>query len=120
VIVYTDNNDLSTAPHMTLDAGILLSPFLGIDMVQLPQSTSRVIGYLGLGKLLSPQLNYGDAYRAGVQFVVGDRLSVTVGLNQFDRTNVLVSNGDKAKQPLLANGAVLDGAGYELRFGYRF
>ncbi len=120
LILYTDNNQLSTTPHMTLDAGVLLSPFLGFDMVQLPQSTSRVIGYLGLGKLLSPQLNYGDVYRAGVQFIVGDRLVVTFGLNEFDKTNIEVSKSDKNKQPLLANGAQLNGEGYELRFGYRF
>jgi len=120
LVIYTDNNQLSTDPHMTLDAGLLLSPFLGFDLVQLPQSTSRLIGYLGLGKLLSPQLNYGDVYRTGVQFIVGDRLVVTIGLNQFDKTNVQVSNSDKSKEPLLANGAQLNGVGYELRFGYRF
>jgi len=120
LLLYSDNNQVDTQPHLTLDAGLMLSPFVGFDILQIPQSTSRVIGYLGLSKLISPQLNYGDAYKAGLEFIVGDRLVVTFGLNEFEKTNVEVTNAEKSKQPLLANGAVLNGVAYELRFGYRF
>ncbi len=120
LVMYTDNNQNETNPHMTLSGGALLSPFLGFDVIQVPQSTSRLLGYLGVGKLIDPQLNYGDVTRAGLQFIVGDRLVVTFGINSFDKTNVAVSNSDKSKQPLLANGAQLNGEAYELRFGYRF
>ena len=120
VEIYTDNNQNNSNPHLNLTGGVLLSPFLGIDVLQVPQSTSRVIWYAGLGELLDPQLNYGVVYRSGLQFIVGDRLVVTFGGNWFESTNVALTNSDKSKQPLLASGAKLSGEAYELRFGYRF
>lgn len=119
-IVYTDNNQYSTDPHVTLDGGVMLSPFVGYDVVQLPQSKTRLQLYLGAGKLLDNQLNYGDVLRAGFIFIVGDRLVVTFGENYFSNTNIALSSGEKSKQPLLAKGAQLNGEAYELRFGYRF
>jgi hypothetical protein len=119
-VLYTDNNQNNTDPHLVLAGGVLLSPFLGYDIVQVPQSTTRLQLYVGVGKLLDPQLNYGDLARAGLIFVVGDRLVVTFGENFFTKTNAAVTSSDKNKQPLLANGAQLNGEAYELRFGYRF
>jgi hypothetical protein len=119
-VLYTDNNQNNTDPHLVLAGGVLLSPFLGYDIVQVPQSTTRLQFYVGVGKLLDPQLNYGDLARAGLIFVVGDRLVVTFGENFFTKTNAAVTSSDKNKQPLLANGAQLNGEAYELRFGYRF
>lgn len=119
-IIYTDNNQNSTDPHLVLTGGVLLSPFVGYDIVQVPQSTTRLEMYLGVGKLLDPQLNYDDVARAGFIFIVGDRLVITFGENFFSNTNVEVTKADRKKEPLLAKGAQLNGGAYELRFGYRF
>jgi hypothetical protein len=122
VIMYMDNDQNNPDPHLVLNGGVLLSPFLGFDVIQVPQSTSRLIYYLGLGKLLDPQLNYGDVYRTGLQFIVGDRLVVTFGVNDFVKTNPQIGNSTKAKYPQLNTtpGPTLEGQAYELRFGYRF
>jgi hypothetical protein len=123
VSIYTDNDTTNTNPHLTLSGGVLLAPFLGFDVLQIPQSTSRVVVFAGVGELLDPQLNYGVVYRAGVQGIVGDRLVISFGLNSFESTNVQLTNGDKnakVNSGLLTDGAKLGGESYELRFGYRF
>ncbi len=119
LIFYTDNNASNPDPHITLNGGIMLAPTLGFDVVQLPASTSRLILYLGLAKLIDPQFNYADLVRAGLQMVVGDRMVVVIGANSFSKTQLAITNSDIAKQPLAA-GAVVNGVGYEIRFGYRF
>lgn len=109
---YADNNELNTSKYLTLDAGLVLRPTLGFDILQMPSSTSRLLFYLGVGKLLSPQLNYATLFSTGLQYVVGDRLVVQFGVNSFPDTNVKVASGSSA--------ATLTGVGNELRFGYRF
>lgn len=111
---FTDNNDLNTDSTLTLDSGAILTPTLGFDLLQLRPSTSRLIFYLGIGKVLSPQLNYATLYTAGLQFVVGDRLVVQVGANVFPETNV-----DTGSTATLGT-VTLSGTGNEIRFGYRF
>ena len=109
---YVDNNTTNPDPHLILDTGLLLAPTLAFDVVQIPSSTSRLLLYVGLGKLLSPQLNYGNLFRAGLEFVVGDRLVVVLGVVNFVETNIATG--------VVGSAAQLKGTGNEIRFGYRF
>ena len=118
-VIYTDNNEYNTEPHVMLNGGVMLSPFLGYDVLQLPQSKTRLQAFLGAGKLLDTQLNYGDLLRAGLIFIVGDRLVVTLGENLFSPAKIALSSSEKSK-PMFSHGAELNGEAYELRFGYRF
>jgi hypothetical protein len=104
---YLDNNANNPDAIIELDVGILLAPYLGFDVVQMHASASRLLFYVGVGKLLSPQLEYANLFRAGLQFIVGDRLVIIFGVNNFFETDI--ENGNK-----------VTGAGSELRFGYRF
>ncbi len=116
--MYTDNNKQNTDPHTTLNGGIMLAPTLNFDLLQLRASTSRVLAYLGIGKLIDPQLNYANLARAGVEFVVGDKLVVVFGANSFTKNSIVLTNSEKTK--LGVTEATLTGVGYEIRFGYRF
>jgi hypothetical protein len=116
--IWADNNEQNPDPHVTLASGIMLAPTLNYDVLQLPASTSRVILYLGLGKLIAPQLNYANFWRAGTQFVVGDRLVLVFGVNSFTKNNIVLT--DSEKTDLGITEAPLSGVGYEIRFGYRF
>ena len=106
--IYTDNNTNNPDALTTLDAGILFGPYLGFDVLQLQASTSRLLLYVGLGKMISPQLNYANLLKAGVQFIVGDKLVIAIGINNFLETYI---EGGQDK---------ISGTGNELRFGYRF
>lgn len=117
---FLDNNDLNPDPHITLNSGLMLSPTLGFELVQIPASTSRLVGYVGLGKLLAPQLNYANFMKAGVEFVVGDRLVVMLGMINFVESQVDVEAGDITPTTTGATSAELKGSSYEIRFGYRF
>ena len=112
LILFTDNNENNPEATIVLDTGLLLAPTLGFDIIQVPSSTSRVIAFLGIGKLIDPQLDYANLVRAGFEFVVGDRLSVLFAFNNFLDHQVDTEG--------VAPTATLDGAGYEVRFGYRF
>jgi hypothetical protein len=116
--VWADNNKQNPDPHVTLSSGLMLAPTLNFDVVQLPASTSRLIAYLGVGKLIAPQLNYANLVRAGIQFVVGDRLLLVFGANSFTENNIVLT--DSEKSDLGITEATLNGVGYEIRFGYRF
>ena len=105
--IYTDNNKNNPDAATTLSAGIMLGPYMGFDILQMQASTSRLVLYLGLGKLLSPQLNYANFGKAGFIFVAGDRLVIQLGYNSIVATDI--ENGDK-----------ITGGGMELLFGYRF
>ncbi len=104
---YLDSNDNNPDATITLDTGILLAPYLGFDIFQMQASASRLLFYIGIGKLLSPQLEYANLIRAGFQFIVGDRLVIVLGFNNFLETDIENSNK-------------ITGSGSELRFGYRF
>jgi hypothetical protein len=108
---YLDNNSNNPDPHIDLDTGAVLSPTLGYDFFRFSGSASRVTGYAGLGKFISPQFNYGNLVKAGVMMVVGDELEVLLGINYFQETNLADSGG---------SDVTLTGTGYELHFGYRF
>jgi hypothetical protein len=110
LLAFTDNNDNNPKTHITLDSGVLLSPTLGFDILQVPSSTSRLIAFIGIGKLIAPQLDYANFARAGVEMVVGDQLSVMFAFNSFQEAQV--------DNP--GTTTTLQGAGYEIRFGYRF
>jgi hypothetical protein len=120
VSFFTDNNTNNPDPHLTVDDGVLIAPTLSYDILQVLSSATRVQMYLGVGKLIAPQFNYGDFLRAGIQSVVGDRLVVVLGANDFGSNVIKVGSTDLAREPLLKGGAILNGVGYELRFGYRF
>jgi hypothetical protein len=116
--LYTDNNKQNPDPHVTTTGGIMVAPTLNFDILQLPASTSRLLAYLGVGKLIDPQLNYANLVRAGVQFVVGDRLVLVFGANSFSKNDIVLT---KTEQTTLGvTTATLNGVGYEIRFGYRF
>ena len=85
----------------------MLAPTLGYDVFQFVGSASRITFYGGLGKFISPQLEYANLLKAGFLFVVGDELEVLLGYNYFQKTS-------------LEEGNELNGGGYEIRFGYRF
>lgn len=104
---YLDNNGNNPDAFTTLDTGILLAPYLGFDVVQLQASASRLLFYVGIGKLLSPQLEYANFYHSGLQFIVGDRLVIVFAFYSFADTDIENSNK-------------LTGTGSEIRFGYRF
>jgi hypothetical protein len=108
---YLDNNSNNPDQHIDLDFGAVLSPILGFDILQFSGSASRVTGYVGLGKFISPQLNYGNLAKAGVMMVVGDELEVLLGFNYFQKSDLQSTGG---------TAVTLKGTGYELRFGYRF
>jgi hypothetical protein len=110
LVAYSDNNKNNPDTHITLKGGVLLTPTLGFDIIQVPSSTSRLIAFLGIGKLISPQLDYANFTRGGLEMVVGDQLSVMFAFNNFLKANV--------DNP--GTTTTLHGAGYELRFGYRF
>ncbi len=118
--VFLDNNDLNPDPHVTISSGLMLSPTLGFDLVQIPASTSRLMGYVGLGKLLAPQLNYANFMKAGVEFVVGDRLVVLIGMINFVESQVDLEVSEITPATTGATSAELKGSSYEIRFGYRF
>jgi hypothetical protein len=118
--IWADNNQYNPKPHLTLASGLLLAPSLNFDVMQLRASTSRLIAYVGFGKLIAPQLDYANLIRAGFQAVIGDRVVIVMGANSFSDSKVALTSGDKTKEPLLAGGATLTGVGYEIRFGYRF
>ncbi|MCH7478404.1 MAG: hypothetical protein IIA14_09895, partial [SAR324 cluster bacterium] len=88
-------------------AGLLLAPAIGFDLLQLQASTSRLVYYLGIGKLLSPQLDFANLFKTGFEFVVGDKLVITMGIVGFPKTNI-------------ETGDILSGNGFEVRFGFRF
>ena len=118
---FLDNNENNTDPHLTLTSGLVLAPTLGFDMFRLPASTSRLLYYIGLGKLLAPQLDYGNFFRTGVEFIVGDNLVLAFGFNYYLSANVSVTDADVETEPKLEqDNTKLDGVGNELRFGYRF
>jgi hypothetical protein len=106
--LFIDNNDNNPSKIVTLNSGLLLAPTLGFDIVQVPSSTSRVIGFIGIGKLISPQLDYANLVRVGFDVVVGDQLTVKFAFNDFISANI--SNGTDT----------LSGIGYEISFGYRW
>jgi hypothetical protein len=108
---YLDNNENNPDPHIDLDLGAVLAPTLGYDMLQFSGSASRITGYIGLGKFISPQLEYANLIKAGVMFIVGDELEVLVGYNYFQDTTL---------EPEGSADVELGGGGYEIRFGYRF
>ncbi|MDH4247571.1 MAG: hypothetical protein OEW39_07125 [Deltaproteobacteria bacterium] len=123
LIFWTDKNKKNPDPHITLKSGMMLIPTLGFDILQMPSSTSRVVMFLGVGKLLSSQMDYANLYRAGIEFIVGDRMSVLLAYNRF--TEVIVdTTGATTLSGATAGGSAttdkLTGGGNELRFGYRF
>jgi len=107
VNLFVDNNANNPDKFLDLDAGLLLAPAVGFDVLQLQASTSRLVYYLGIGKLLSPQLDFANLFKTGFEFVVGDKLVITMGIVGFVESNI-------------ETGEVLSGSGFELRFGYRF
>ena len=108
LLLFVGNNANNPSATVTLNSGLLLSPTFGFDIVQVPSSTSRVVGFIGIGKLIAPQLDYANFARAGLEVIVGDQLSVLFAFNSFQDAN-------------LDNGTdTLSGAGYEIRFGYRW
>ena len=109
LVYFADNNKNTPKTHITLDGGVMLAPTLGFDILQVPSSTSRLIGFIGIGKIISPQLDYANLARAGLEMVVGDQLSVMFAYNDFQEANVQGTGTN-----------LLKGAGYEIRFGYRF
>ncbi|MDH5751183.1 MAG: hypothetical protein OEZ59_02040, partial [Deltaproteobacteria bacterium] len=114
LIFYKDKNDSNPDPHIKLKTSVMLIPTLGLDILQMPSSTTRVMFFVGVGKLLSKQLDYANLYRAGLEFVVGDSMSILVATNRYTESIVDTSS---------AGGVITDkmsGGGYELRFGYRF
>jgi hypothetical protein len=111
LVLFADNNTNNPDAFIKLKSGVLLAPTLGFDILQVPSSTSRVILFVGIGKLIAPQLDYANLARAGLEFVVGDRLSVLFAYNSFLKHQVDTDG---------AFTATLEGSGYEIRFGYRF
>jgi len=107
---HIDNNGNNTAAVVSLDTGAALAGELGYDLIQAHSSASSVVGFIGLGKLLSPQLDYDTFWRAGVETVVGDRFSFLFAYN-------LYGSWQDANLP---TGETLSGGGYEIRFGYRW
>ncbi|MEE8394867.1 MAG: hypothetical protein V3S29_02350 [bacterium] len=106
---YVDNNANNTDSTISLSAGILLGPYVGYDILQMQASTSRLILYTGIGKMLSSQLNYANLFKVGLQFVVGDKLVIVLGVNSFTATDIEGGGGPQ-----------ISGTGNEIRFGYRF
>ncbi|MDH4225660.1 MAG: hypothetical protein OEW12_08440 [Deltaproteobacteria bacterium] len=104
---YMDNNKTNPDPHITLSAGGVLLPFLGYDVLQFPESTTRLTAYIAVGKMLAPQFNYPTITGGGVIFIVGDRLEMTIGSNSYPDT-------------YLTNGEILSGSGLMVLFGYRW
>lgn len=112
LILFYDNNTNDSTTTMVLDTGLILAPTLGYDIIQVSSSTSRLIFFMGVSKLISPQLSYANIFRTGLDLVVGDSLSVLFAYNSFLEEEV--------ESPTAGATATLDGSGYELRFGYRF
>ncbi len=112
LILYIDNNTNDSTTTMELDTGLILAPTLGYDIIQVSSSTSRLVFFMGVSKLISPQLSYANIFRTGLDLVVGDRLSVLFAYNSFLEEEI--------ESPTSGATATLDGGGYELRFGYRF
>lgn len=112
LILFMDNNENDSSLTYELDTGILIVPTLGFEIIQMPSSTTRLIFFSGVGKLLSPQLSYANAFRLGLELVVGDRLSVLFAFNQFLEESVEATTSGQT--------ATIDGSGYEIRFGFRF
>ena len=112
LIFFIDNNTNDSSTTVTLDSGLILAPTLGYDIIQVSSSTSRLVMFMGVSKLLSPQLSYASIFRTGLDLVVGDRLSVLFSYNSFLEEEI--------ESPTSGVTATLDGGGYELRFGYRF
>ena len=112
LILCMDNNENDSSLTYSLDTGLLIVPTLGFDIIQMPSSTTRLIFFTGVGKLLSPQLSYANSFRIGLELVVGDRLSVLFAFNQFLEEAVEATSSSST--------ATIDGAGYEIRFGFRF
>lgn len=117
IIVYSDKNEKNPEPHITLKTGAMLVPTLGYDVLQVPSSTSRVVMFLGVGKLLSSQMDYANFYRAGVEVIIGDSMSIIYAINSY--TDVLVDTSASSSGASAATDK-LTGNGNELRFGYRF
>lgn len=105
--IYSDNNKNNADKVVDLKAALFVAPYLGIDMVQMHASTSRWVLQLGLGQTLAAQFNYGNFYKIGTQFIVGDRLVITYGINSF-------------QEETMEGGNIIKGSGSELLFGYRF
>lgn len=105
--LFLDNNTNNSEAFISLDGGLVLAPYVGFDIVQMSASTSRLIFLLGIGKLLSPQLEYANFVKGGLQFVVGDKLVITFAVNSFLEKDIENSNK-------------ITGTGSELLFGYRF
>ena len=123
LIFWSDKNKKNPDPHITLKSGMLLMPTLGFDVLQLPSSTSRVVMFMGVGKLLSSQMDYANMYRAGVEFIVGDRMSVLLAFNRFTEVIVDTTGATSLSGAAVTGSATTDklsGGGNELRFGYRF
>ncbi|MCZ6472550.1 MAG: hypothetical protein O6934_03845, partial [SAR324 cluster bacterium] len=49
--LYTDNNANNQEKIIELDVGIVLAPYLAYDVLRLQASTSRLLFYIGIGKL---------------------------------------------------------------------
>jgi hypothetical protein len=116
--IFVDNNKQNQDPHVTITSGAMLAPTLNFDILQLPASTTRLQAYLGIGKLIDPQLNFANLTRAGLQFVVGDKLVIVFGANSFTKNDIVLTKSEKTA--LGVTTATLNGVGYEIRFGYRF
>lgn len=112
LIFFIDNNENDTTLTYELDAGLFIVPTFGFDIIQMPSSTTRLILFAGVGKLLSPQLSYANSFRVGLELVVGDQLSVLFAFNQFLEEAVEATT--------TGSTSTLDGSGYEIRFGFRF
>lgn len=110
---FLDNNDNNPDPHLTIDSGAFIAPSFAFDIWQIPASTSRILGYFGIGKLLSSQLDFANFIRGGLEAVIGDNLVVTLGIINFFDTSPI--EGSTTTDEIL-----LGGSGLELHFGYRF
>ena len=118
--LFTDNNTNnpdSFSQLESLDAGILLAPAVGFDLLRLQASTSRLIYYLGIGKLLAPQLDFANLFKTGFEFIVGDKLVITMGIVAFQETNIETAT---EISDATGNKDILSGSGFEVLFGYRF
>lgn len=112
LIFFKDNNENNPEATYVLDTGLFIVPTMSFDIIKMSSSTSRLTLFAGVGKLLSPQLSYANAFRFGTELIVGDRLTVLFAFNQFLEETV--------EPPTTTQTALLDGAGYEIRFGLRF
>ncbi|HEX7926310.1 MAG TPA: hypothetical protein VF678_01890, partial [bacterium] len=119
LILFADNNKTNPEPHLETVSGAVLSPLLYWDFFQLPASTTKLSAYFGIGKMLFPTaFHYPNFLRAGFQFVVGDRLVIVMGANNFVKSNIELTSAQQAD--LGVTEASVEGTAYEIRFGYRF